>query len=167
MNKKNLQALIDHLEKMPGKAFNLSSWYTGPPSGGAWDQLPLGRRAAKSLISKQEDAETHQCGTAACIGGYAALLAVSKGEAKGGEQIQPVATRWLGFSPGTLRALFIPRSMHDLDRRLETNEIPVSYSDVKRKHAVKVLKHLLDTGLIDWSKAGWSKRELNGNRYVL
>lgn len=165
MNKENLQKLITHLEKMPPKAFNLAYWLKNEEDGIS-SMLPFDSSGAAAVIETQLSSKTHECGTVGCIAGYAALLAESEGKARKWDDVRSVANQWLSAEFMETNYLFIPMSAAQEQEEGEMERsatIPVLLDKVSVKRVINVLKHLLATGEVDWSKAGWTKREM-GNR---
>jgi hypothetical protein len=77
----------------------------------------------------------HECGTVACIAGFAAIMATPKSTARGA-QVQPIAQEFLGLTDEEADKLFIPAGF--------------SYSVVTRFVAADTLDHFADTGEIKW-----------------
>lgn len=158
LNEKNLDKLIDHLQAMPKKAFNLARWYDANGSGpiaAARDKASpaCNPRAARSLIRKQREADgTHPCGTSACIAGYAVILQRAERGATAGtfHGWKDMGAEWLGLSEPQAYALFTPQPFSNAvgpDRLMRGRE------GVTLGEAIRVLKHLRETGLVDWRVA--------------
>lgn len=79
------------------------------------------------------------CGTSACIGGTACLLAGSRDTCLADQD----ARAFLDISCEQSEELFYAWKYRDL-RALRLNEIT-------RRHAIRTLEHLRDTGNVDWS----------------
>ena len=84
-----------------------------------------------------EDMSGHNCGTVACIGGWAATLASDGKVARWTASRWRAAVEYLGLEMSEANDLFVP---HDL--RL---------SAIEPSQAVAVLRHLAKTGEVDWS----------------
>lgn len=85
-------------------------------------------------MADHDDYDTTSCGTVACIAGYGHL--VSGGTLADWNGSPPVAA-WLDLTVSEATHLFTPA----LDR---------AYSTVTREQAGKVLRHLAETGEVDW-----------------
>ncbi len=106
--------LRDFLETLPDERFNIAYAWTGP--GGTWGTY--------------EQVKANECGTAACISGWAQVLFPREGNP-------------LGVSAEQAVELFMPRG-YDSDKTAK------KYT---RARAVAVLDYYLTTGKIDWSVA--------------
>ena len=123
MNKERLLDVADMIEndRLPHVVFDMNQW------------------------TKHRPSINPECGTAACIAGYALCAAYGNREAKkrfnshiGWIAAQRKARRILGLSPYEATKLFSP------SRNLRA---------ITREQAVKVLRHAAETGEIDWSIA--------------
>lgn len=147
MNDANLDKLINHLEKMPREAFNMGAWVVGPLSGN-WGEIDAFRpELAAEIIKTQEAADTHDCNTVACIGGYALMLAMAEDDKPTIDIAIQAGTNyaagaWLGLDNNDAEDLFIPRLV---DRDLD---------DITLDQALYVLRNLKKTGAVDWHVAG-------------
>lgn len=158
MNVENINRLIDHLKKVPRKAFNLDRWFehvvpendplrdeyhdfyeTDDGFGVTEDIHPAW---AAEVLATQEGPGPYDCNTVACIAGHAALLAtVESGKRMEVEQsLRDFAQDWLGLTSIQTSILFTPY------------DLPTGYfySDVTPQIAVRVCEHLRDTGEVDW-----------------
>jgi hypothetical protein len=85
--------------------------------------------------------KTHVCGTAACIGGFAAICA--KGSVQdilnGPSYIDDIGAEFLDIDEATVMDLFYPSAN------------PYGYM-ATADNAIAVLEHLRDTGEADWSR---------------
>lgn len=89
------------------------------------------------LVSAEDDLEDrHGCGTIACIGGWTEMVLNTD-----------VARDALGLTGREAQKLFYPFG-------IDTESWGSEWQNVKPRHAVKVLDHLLETGKIDWSVIG-------------
>jgi hypothetical protein len=77
----------------------------------------------------------HKCETAGCIGGWAEPILLSEDE----------TAQLLGLSPSEGYALFYPSECGTPEW------VSRSWQELKPKHAVQVIDHLLGTGKVDWS----------------
>lgn len=64
MNKRNIEKLARHLDRVPRRGFDMAAWITPPNPNEYVDVEDLKKAAANS----------YKCGMAACVGGHAALL---------------------------------------------------------------------------------------------
>lgn len=87
-------------------------------------------------LGSSQDAIDGECGSPACIGGWARALFRVRTDARPYIGLQEIGEDWLGLSSGQSSDLmFYPRG------------------HVSRRRAVRVLDHYLATGKIDWSVA--------------
>jgi len=123
-----------------------SSSPSAPTRDQARDNLMLVRNFLASLPPERfdmgdwGDGADVECGTAACIGGWAERLLF--GELYG----RPT---WL---VGAEMGLSIDQS-EDLFFLVGKQQPGLDFQDITTAHAVKVLDHLIATGEVDWSKA--------------
>jgi hypothetical protein len=179
MNRENVQKLIDHLKQVPDGAFNLSTWIDVQSTArlgvemDSWNAEWLLIRdrtlAGRVLATQAGSAGEHTCGTAACIAGYAALIAASEGVVLAETEelpglpvhdVQVLALSWLGIGREVGRALFTPNSAGVCELRIHADHVPNWYV-VTANHAIAVLEHLLATGEVDWRRAGWTKEDFS------
>ena len=114
--------LRDFLAALPDSRFNMDYWCEDIS---AWDQADL----------MEETGGRPQCGTIACIGGWADVLAgVRRNE---GTTVQ--TGERLGLDQWRAHDLFHPGPL-----QVPWGTIPVA-------RAVRVLDHLIETGEVDWS----------------
>lgn len=120
MNIENINKLITHLRGLDPQFFDMTKWI---------DHVP-------------------ECGTVACIGGWACELAIEAGETEGHSAWGSLARAWLGLEKWEDKALFTPDifgvAMWD-------NYNPDSPAFISLDRAVRQLEHFRDTGTIDWS----------------
>lgn len=115
MNRKHIKRLIDALEAGPVKrkgkdiGFNMAEW----------------------CGKGQDDKTGHNCGTTACIAGYANILA------RKSASNSDAARAWLGLDQDIAGDLFVPTGF-PLGR-------------ISLPQAIITLKNLLATGKVDWS----------------
>lgn len=126
MNRENILAVADAIEKhsIPDLGFNMVDYLATSEQLKSWEA---------------EDHSGHNCGTTGCIAGWA--VAVEEGglpEKRAGYKFFEQAADFLGLSDRTSNHLFL--------------DYPSS-SLVKPKHAVSVLRHLAETGEVDWDRA--------------
>ena len=91
--------------------------------------------------------DEHPCGTAACIAGWAVARFGENDDAEEIDHRRPLgdavfdgAQSVLGLSFPEAHQLFAPNERRD----------GVSMSDVTASHAVRTLRHLAETGEVDW-----------------
>jgi hypothetical protein len=132
MNKENIQKVIDAIEAeaVGGRrvGFNMSGYICVP-----------------NRVDTPKNYKGDVCGTAACIAGYAYLaLSLEEGRdfedvllrgARSGMYVAETAQDWLGLT----------------DRQSDELFAPFHYSGaIPPSAGVQVLKHLLETGEVDW-----------------
>lgn len=134
MKRDAIQRLIDALEadelrdERDAKIrFNMGTWFGMTNEGGDHVQ-----------------GEEHECGTAACLAGWTVILHKGIDRTTRSLKIGPydfiedVAASILGLDSVTAARLFVPSvAGWPLHR-------------IKRKHGIRVLKRLLETGKVDW-----------------
>lgn len=91
----------------------------------------------------------HPCGTAACIAGWTVARFGKTGRAKNIDPRRPLADKYnvkiwaakvLGLDADTRFSLFMPNTYKDR----------VRVFDITASHAVRTLRHLAETGEVDW-----------------
>lgn len=120
MNRENITKVRDVIAALPAERFDMSDWLNDYPN-------ETFGRALKD------------CGTAACIGGWAVGVLKPRTRASSWE-IPSIARRILGLSLDQADKLFQPVPCDD--RHLLTPA-----------QAVRVLDILLETGEVDWERA--------------
>lgn len=87
---------------------------------------------------------THTCGTPACIAGWANFVRTDDDGTFLGDM--SAAAMWLGITKSQAEELFAP------DEDFEEEDGPLFlWSEITPTHAAAVLRHLADTGRVDWS----------------
>ena len=81
----------------------------------------------------------HDCETRACLGGHAAILSGQSFNSWSPRSVVGVASAWLGLDDEQSTLLFCPAVDH-----LEW---------VTREEAIETLKHLVETGKVEWRLA--------------
>jgi len=106
--------------------------------------------------------ESNECGTSACIAGWAAVLGTGKPlmirRTSWGEDVTTheygsigeYAGEWLGLDAITENDLFYG----------EGDGYVVNLNDIDRAWAIRTLKHLLETGEVDWRVANTDGKEI-------
>jgi hypothetical protein len=138
MNKDNILAVADAIEKhsIAGLGFNMN--YCVSPADFMTDHTG------------------QHCGTVACIAGWS--RAIRQGSVPEVARTLPLfepepEIEWLGLSEDDAEELFYPD-------RYATDEV-LDLGDVTTAQAVAVLRHLAETGEVDWSIAS-AQHEGNG-----
>lgn len=115
------------------------------------ERLVILRNFIAALPDERFDMSTwHQrkdCGTCACIGGWAAVL-FGLNDVGGGPTISPAeVAEYLGLSvPNAFRLFYPPVTIHRWGKALKPYK-------ATHKEAVKVIDHYLATGEVSWSAA--------------
>lgn len=133
MNRENIQKVRDVIAAADAASFSMAYIYDGEPEGFDPSRDPFGE-----LLNV--------CGTTACIAGW--TLAVCTPTEPPWRDEMPVtrAASLLGLRPEFEgRWLFAPDGYED----------PRRYS---RAHAIRVLDHLLATGVVDWKSTRRAKK---------
>lgn len=101
MNRKNMRRLRARLRSRKNPvSFGMRHWF-----------FHNGRNLVSPTVICHA-AEEHACGTAACLGGHAALLAWQSGDVvpkKRGAKVEDVAAEWLGLNSREAHQLFCGR----------------------------------------------------------
>ena len=124
MNRENILKVADAIEKhsIPDLGFNMTMWIDRHPFPG-------------------QDISGHNCGTTACIAGWAAAVSIGASEAENlntvSVSVRRVARDYLGLSDDEALWLFEG----------------FSTGEEKPSQAVSVLRHLAETGKVDWERA--------------
>jgi hypothetical protein len=132
--RERLVFLRDFIAKLPAERFYIGN-YVSTGDGRGW-------RGADSTEN------LHDCGTAACIAGWAAFLfsreAVSArySEDLDSPPVHDIAAGLIGLTEREADNLFVPMGPGFL-----------AWSQITNAHAAAVLTHLINTGEVDWSVA--------------
>lgn len=99
--------------------------------------------------------ETITCGTAACIGGWCGVIREAEGEKCSPDSTDTFA--WLGLVAKEYLYLFFPTAEAVLNKKNYEDYISGNLTSpiylTNPKQVVPVLKHLRDTGELDWNLA--------------
>lgn len=124
VNIENLNALIAHMENaVPDEKFNMANIFTSVKSG------------------SQVERYTH-CKTAACIAGWAYVVAPVEARRRRTHWLSGhwrTAEKWLGLTATQADRLFSPSGYWHAE-------------DYPRARAIAVLKHLRETGEVNWDR---------------
>jgi hypothetical protein len=126
MNRENILAVADAIEKhsIPDLGFNM--------------------RPLLSDFNAGDDMKNHfgtDCSTIACVAGWSFLLSGGDAKERDTETIWDGATDWLGLPRPQSVRLFAPGEYLGHFRALTDTQ------------AVSVLRHLAETGEVDWNRA--------------
>ena len=80
------------------------------------------------------------CKTSACIAGYVSALKCNKKDFHWADNHKVIATEWLGLDPNEAGDLFYGTG----------RPYPMSLEDITAETAVVCLRHLAETGVVDW-----------------
>lgn len=150
MNKERIQNLITHMEEMPNHAFDMNQWmrveieYQDPERDGEsyTGFVGPGRVLAEPERFGTLFREKHVCGTVGCIAGHAIVIAMKENAIGKGftdyDSIIPAAGAYLDLTMYDARELFKARALNG------------NFDSVTKQQAINVLKHLRDTGDVDW-----------------
>ncbi len=137
MHVERIRRLADHLESLPDT-----------------HQLSMSRIVETGSFASTFNMHrfVHPCGTAACIGGWAVNqmlcdVGLKRKVINQHEKVAHTAQLYLGLDLEKANELFAPRNDHASYR--ETNA--EGYKFITAKRAATVLRHLADTGEVDWS----------------
>lgn len=134
VNRENILKVADAIENHSIKwlGFNMASWFDADARH-PWSP---------------KDNTNHNCGTVACIGGWAGVLAMGKKTEKSAAKAlanlnETRIHEFLGLETEVARSLFLP-----------SHKVVGKWSDITPAQAVRVLRHLAETGKVNWRKAG-------------
>lgn len=133
MNKENILAVADAIEghTIPGLGFNMGN-FVGPPRDGEYDL------------------SGHSCGTIACIAGTARVVRTGViVHVLGSHFHWHQEADWLGLDHDDAHELFFAEGFWNGF----TAEPPGGLGGITPAQAVRVLRHLAQTGEVDWSVA--------------
>ena len=145
MNVERINHLADDLDKVQAinpNGFNLSVW-----GYGMLRNIPAFDSIEDLTVSTDDRIE--QCGTAGCIAGWTALL---YGNLLNSEQPSIFARGYLALNEYEAHDLFAPTE-YDKDESDDYNSNRVIYAQINAGMAAKVLRHLANTGDVDWNQA--------------
>ena len=143
MNRENILAVANAIEthSIPDLGFNMG-WH-------------IGSLADDPNNTAMVDRSGNGCGTVACIAGYANVIATGEKNTSFLTDVEfDSAADWLGLDHYDADELFYAKTI--TESRWEDGEIalaPRSLSSIDATEAVAVLRHLADTGIVDWSVA--------------
>lgn len=125
MNRENILAVADAIEKhsIPDLGFNMTMWLDRHPFPG-------------------QDTSGHNCGTTACIAGWAAAVSLGAADV---EQVE----KHLPFSVRQTAKQYLALSIDQANALFEG----FSTGEEEPSQAVSVLRHLAETGEVDWNRA--------------
>ena len=144
MNAERINQLADDLDKVQAinpNGFNLNVW-----GYGMLRSIPAFDSMENSTLSTDDRIE--QCGTAGCIAGWTALL---YGELRHAEHPSSFAHGYLALNEYEAHDLFAPTE-YDEDESDDCNSNRVIYAQINAGMAAKVLRHLANTGDVDWNQ---------------
>lgn len=128
MNKANILRVADAIEKgelvKRGIGFNMEEFISGA-----------------GIQSDPPTDHFRKCSTVACIAGWAYSISHPRRNIRslaGTTTISEGAAHWLGLDDDTAMDLFVPTEIYD-------------FATITPAHAVAVLRHLAETGEVDWS----------------
>ena len=140
----------DHVRTSPPVVPDLVEF----PERGGFGDLPVLNRARLHVLADFVEtydrfdmgAVQHPCGTPACIAGCACHIAPDADHSS-----MALAAEYLGLTAEQKTELFMPHfDPEGLFYAAEPGEIGY----VTREHAAAVLRHLAETGTVDWNVAG-------------
>jgi hypothetical protein len=129
--RERLMYLRDFLRAVPDRKFDMNVWNLGV------------ERDPKQALS------VHYCGTAACLGGWTDAL-MGDGSAWSADEDQ--TAELLGLTPRQGQALFYPAPSRRFSRE-RGGDLITGWLATNRE-AANVIDHLINTGKVNWSKAG-------------
>lgn len=136
MNKERLLQLAEVLESDRAEShFNMNLW------------LSENGRFARSEVCSLQHFNIEDCGAVACIGGWTVILFPEEAALFAKEHISNAAYEILGLGLVEGHDLCIPEGWYD------DKDDFISPYEAKPKQAAKVVRHLAETGVVDWKKA--------------
>jgi len=135
MNVENILKVADAIEarSIAWLGFNVRSWYAD-------------RNDGLSGI-EYKDQSGHKCGTVACIAGWA--TAVEIGETVLTEEFEAIRLR--GKQLVNLPLVSTPEEFLGIDEDQANDLFYGAEDDTKPEKAVRVLRNLAETGVVDWT----------------
>ena len=82
------------------------------------------------------------CTSVGCIGGWTLQLMQQDGIPFGNRNAEQAAMHYLGLNPAQAGAIFYPND----------EQLPLEYSEVDADHAAAVVRHLAETGEVNWPR---------------
>jgi hypothetical protein len=132
MNRENILAVADAIEKhsIPDLGFNMAALI---------DQTS----------ENYPDVSGHNCGTVACIAGWATFIAkgMIPGEQQWSASVLAPGRLFLDITQEQASRLFSPAGEYDDEAKYAI------YAGITPSQAVSVLRHLAETGEVDWNRA--------------
>lgn len=128
MNRDRIKGLIVQLGKIPRSKFNMGSWLAG-----SWKHVVGGNQNPIGL-------EKHQCGTSACIAGWAMLMYSDRPE-DGGSALRQ-GQDLLGLTSSQANSLFLAY--------LPNGGGQIAMGSITNQQAINTLERLLATGEVRW-----------------
>jgi hypothetical protein len=147
MNKENLLKLAEVLEsEQAQKHFDMTQWITHHPNYNNLDWQEHHERVNESVLKEA----VKDCGTVACIAGWAATLATPDQKLifVSGASVQQTAEDWLELDKAEAVMLFIPWSASYYADRSKYKR---NSNTITAGEAARVVRHLAETGKVDWS----------------
>lgn len=95
----------------------------------------------------------HDCGTPACIAGWACHVALG-GAVVLDINIEQTARRFLGLDAAEADALFEPDLRSDFEKEHGFISSTDVWDDITPDHAARTLRRLAKTGKVDWKSEG-------------
>lgn len=139
MNKDNVLAVADAIEKhsIPDLGFNMSVFIQ------------------PTIIARCVDQSGHSCGTVACVAGT--IRAMRTGQItfiSAGEMDWTEEVAWLDLAGDVAEELFFAEGyLGQLYDEADDTDGVIGLEDFTAAQAVAVLRHLAETGEVDWSIA--------------
>lgn len=130
LNLPNLTILRDTIQTMDPSRFAMEAW---------------SRNSDGDAMATRAEMIRHDCGTAACIGGWAEVLFVAKDDDINiGTSEDAEIAEALGLSLDQANDLFFPLTA------IKEAGFNTNYEQLTQAQAVDVLTHLMETGEVDW-----------------
>lgn len=142
MNRENIQRVRDAISGADPRKFNMGIWlgpYRADPGG----------RGVVDVYFVESGEKQHtdpECGTAACIAGWATAMRRQDEKKKLDFDLSPAhAQEWFGLDNGEAYKLFYGQGI--------TGARANRLSEISQEEGVAVLDILLETGKVDWQEA--------------
>jgi len=140
MNRENILAVADAIEKhsIPDLGFNMG-WLISASDGRSY----------------KADRSGKGCGTVACIAGHAYALQHGVMRLPAEQHHFDQQADWLGLSKSEARELFFAGSVCEIQRAADGGwvDAKAELTTITPSQAVSVLRHLAETGEVDWDRA--------------
>lgn len=147
MDEQRITVLADFIDQLPDEHFSMTSWNIGNPYNlGVLDHKTEGPEPwmnPKPLL-----AAAAECGTRACIAGWACIIFCEPQDFDLYGDTAQNARYLLDLDEDQADALFTPSTGNDMRAQVHLPDL----SGITRQRAVKMLRLLAETGQVFWNE---------------